>query len=621
MGMSASQARFLSLTARKTNVEYEGQQINQQRTSLSNESSNYYSQLTSMAVPVPPSTQDFTKITYTFNDGSAKNTVTSLVATKNTAKSGIYMLNYVQEIPSENMVVSGTSIVTKTNDKYNIGTVELQEAGNNDYSIEKFTKAGIPYQVVVAMSQKEREEKLAVEKQYVALASEKYANEDWLVRYQRSSSTGSYEAVLYSLKELQNADYNAKTGASLSGIKQYVFGETTESKEIKNAKAKLTQDSTGRYQTITIYDDSDIKVKTSDGDSRTISQVEAYNSWRLKEPKIADYIDTYSSAELFDQYKEAAAACYNHALNGNVVCYEHVLAHMLDLSLNADGSVDQAAYAGSNKSFKSSISNGESDVIITYAAVKNNRINLYGNTPNMLAISDAIRDGYQPEGKTKKYSILASSYKDISTESGRLMSDYYLRQGSPTDTQKLLSNYSINSNGQIVNKTLEQKCVDLYKAVDLYSAGNLDISNNVLESIFVAMDQDIQTFSLNDEDGYNAARARWQSQNPEREGFDIDEIAEYTAEGGTTYELTTTTETDDAAYNDAMNKYYYDKAQYDQQVQEINSKINIIQTQDKNLELKLKQLDTEQNAIQTEMDAVKKVISKNVESSFKTFNA
>lgn len=38
MGMSDSQARFLSLTARKTNVEYEGQQINQQRTTLSNES-------------------------------------------------------------------------------------------------------------------------------------------------------------------------------------------------------------------------------------------------------------------------------------------------------------------------------------------------------------------------------------------------------------------------------------------------------------------------------------------------------------------------------------------------------------------------------------------------------
>ena len=38
--MSASQARFLGLTARKTNVEFEVQQINQQRTTLSNQSAN-----------------------------------------------------------------------------------------------------------------------------------------------------------------------------------------------------------------------------------------------------------------------------------------------------------------------------------------------------------------------------------------------------------------------------------------------------------------------------------------------------------------------------------------------------------------------------------------------------
>jgi hypothetical protein len=35
--------------------------------------------------------------------------------------------------------------------------------------------------------------------------------------------------------------------------------------------------------------------------------------------------------------------------------------------------------------------------------------------------------------------------------------------------------------------------------------------------------------------------------------------------------------------------------------------------------LRLKQLDTEQSAISTELDAVKKVIEKNTESSFKTF--
>lgn len=41
--------------------------------------------------------------------------------------------------------------------------------------------------------------------------------------------------------------------------------------------------------------------------------------------------------------------------------------------------------------------------------------------------------------------------------------------------------------------------------------------------------------------------------------------------------------------------------------------------QDQIMELRIKQLETEHNAIQTEMDSVKKVIEKNVESSFKTF--
>ena len=64
MGMAASQARFLGLTARKTNVEFEGQQINQQRTTLSNQSANYYNDLLGMSVPVPPSVDDYTKTVY-----------------------------------------------------------------------------------------------------------------------------------------------------------------------------------------------------------------------------------------------------------------------------------------------------------------------------------------------------------------------------------------------------------------------------------------------------------------------------------------------------------------------------------------------------------------------------
>lgn len=87
------------------------------------------------------------------------------------------------------------------------------------------------------------------------------------------------------------------------------------------------------------------------------------------------------------------------------------------------------------------------------------------------------------------------------------------------------------------------------------------------------------------------------------------------------YDLNTTSETDDRAYNDAMNQYNYDKQVYEKHVQDINAKTEQIQTEDRTLEIRLKQLDTEQNALQTEMDAVHKVISKNIESTFKTFES
>lgn len=87
------------------------------------------------------------------------------------------------------------------------------------------------------------------------------------------------------------------------------------------------------------------------------------------------------------------------------------------------------------------------------------------------------------------------------------------------------------------------------------------------------------------------------------------------------YELNASTQTDDAAYADAMNQYNYNKQVYEKRVQEINAKTEQIQTEDRTLELRLKQLDTEQNALQTEMDAVHKVISKNIEGTFKTFES
>lgn len=86
------------------------------------------------------------------------------------------------------------------------------------------------------------------------------------------------------------------------------------------------------------------------------------------------------------------------------------------------------------------------------------------------------------------------------------------------------------------------------------------------------------------------------------------------------YSLNVETVTDEAAYKDAMNEYTYKKEQYEKTIADINAQTSIIQQEDRTLELRLKQLDTEQNALATEMDAVKKVIKDNVEKTFKTFS-
>ena len=51
----------------------------------------------------------------------------------------------------------------------------------------------------------------------------------------------------------------------------------------------------------------------------------------------------------------------------------------------------------------------------------------------------------------------------------------------------------------------------------------------------------------------------------------------------------------------------------------IQMRINALQGIDKALELQLRRVDSQQEAVQTEIDAVRKVIDKNIESTFKTF--
>ena len=101
---------------------------------------------------------------------------------------------------------------------------------------------------------------------------------------------------------------------------------------------------------------------------------------------------------------------------------------------------------------------------------------------------------------------------------------------------------------------------------------------------------------------------------------DDGQVSKITFADGTVVTPEVVTEMDSDAYDQAMVEYEYKKQVYDKEMNDANAKVKIIQAQDQKLEVRLKQLDTEQKALQTEIDAVKSIRDKSIESSFKTFS-
>ena len=256
MGMAASQARFLGLTARKTNTEYEGQQINQQRTTLSNQSANYYNQLLGMTVPTPPSTADFTKTVYTFNDGALTNSITSLIAQAD----GNYLISYNRTYTDDYAAVSATPTVIfhdKDSDTYTVGGDTLRLAGSTaGYDVDND-----PY--LSTLTDKQLEALMKEEELYLEKINKKYDNgepEEYYVRYQKNTSTGMWVPVFYKKTTVEEYDETnnptgsiySEEGSSQSSIPAYTIGTDSITEEIKGVTARMEQDTTGRYIAITL---------------------------------------------------------------------------------------------------------------------------------------------------------------------------------------------------------------------------------------------------------------------------------------------------------------------------------------------------------------------------------
>ena len=132
MGMSASQARYLNLVARQNDLEFQGQQINQSRTTLSDQTNNLYSQLQNLDVPTPPVTNDYTKIVYSTSDGAVNYTLGTV--RPSTKKEGAYNLDLKFQTVGDSVQksVTASSISYSDADLY-VTEVKPTYSGTGDF--------------------------------------------------------------------------------------------------------------------------------------------------------------------------------------------------------------------------------------------------------------------------------------------------------------------------------------------------------------------------------------------------------------------------------------------------------------------------------------------------------
>ena len=230
-------------------------------------------------------------------------------------------------------------------------------------------------------------------------------------------------------------------------------------------------------------------------DELNAQERERINNWTPNwddEAEIANYTthiydwqieETGNSVSLYDMFYDAAQGCYNHStikqmdyISGEeyylLGCYEHVLAHMLDLGLNPDGTFNKDDYAveiGNTTYFRKNFESTVPEVnayIDLYQSLKSSRINEEAKTPMMKPISDFVANGYVLDGETHILYTANHDADENSSEIDKLLSNYYLMlykddRSQLTEQMLLSSNYTYDESGNIVNKTLRQKCIDL----------------------------------------------------------------------------------------------------------------------------------------------------------------
>ena len=508
MGMAASQARYLALTARKTNTEWEGQQINQARTALANQSANLFNRLLNMEVPNPPKETDFTEVQYSYSDGDNESVIEKWeqIGNKNSDYNYIVKHYYMADVFTgakkqlQDPQVQINDVLKKL--EYDPATTTVQKDGNGikvTYKINNY-----PYEQ----------------------AYDKKITQD---------DIDSDEKLKKAVTNFETAIGLAKSDGSLNtdAVYGYQDADGTWHLFIANEYNKVTEEKASEdiFRTALTKFETEHKLLADDG-SLTFDNIYYYQG------NDGTYHFTVNTTETADSFTKAYDNIDYSTVNGPSYIGNSRLTELNKLVVDKDKGIDQV-----------------SDLAQILRDCSTDPINKY------------IR--FDEQGN------LQYDGKGIYT--------FELNGKTYYTTEYDLQN-SIDS------RTKARNTIDTQSRLNYYNASY--ISKKIEETNHALLETD--------------GNGRFKSVK-----FDNDSL---------TYTLNFEEVTNDAAYQDAMNAYLHKKARYEKEIADINAKTSIIQKEDRTLELRLKQLDTEQNALATEMDAVKKVIKDNVEKTFKTFS-
>ncbi|MCD8378602.1 MAG: hypothetical protein LUB59_07440 [Candidatus Gastranaerophilales bacterium] len=524
MGMAASQARYLALTARKSNCEYEGQQINQARTALANQSADYFNRLLETSVPDCPDSTDYTTLQYSYSDGY-----------NDTVLENWYQLS-------------------TANSDYNYVVDTYYYADVYTGSEKKLVNPEVLYKEDVISSQ------LDVGTLVKNSDGSYTLNND--VTYESLSQYSSSTELQNALKDLESEGYLSFDGGEIDYSDLYGYKDSSGVWHITTAddleSATSNSGLKSGYVDLTQYglDLTDTSSWTDDDFETVVSQLEEAGLTGISKDDIIQAVS--------DGAFETGYASYTSTTVGDETSYSFESA-----------TKDEAYEEGTG---------GLTEYSTVYAPT-------YVGNCQLTELTDSL--GLSDE--TALLQILADN-PDSS------IADYITRNADGTYEYCGSGIYTYTYNGNTCYTTYE----DLINSLTTYDNYGQPIEN-----------QDKLTY-------YTASYINSKISDTSYALLETDGSGRFTSlkleDDSVVYTLNVESVTDEDAYNNAMNQYYHDVQEYEKTVADINAKTEIIQQEDRTLELRLKQLDTEQNALQTEMEAVQKVISKNVETTFKTFS-